>query len=168
MSGLTKPPISMLEAIGKPGSNVAFDGARLILETPEGATTGKTIVSGQFDDATGTINFLMGDGSVLSISGFITSNSIGQGPTGPTGPKGDPGADGLIGEPGPQGPQGCQGPPGIPGRTGAPGIPGAVGERGPIGPTGPQGPAGLDGVVKIFIQAEDPGSVGAGSLWVRP
>jgi hypothetical protein len=165
---LTKPPISMLSAVGKPGSNVSFDGARVVLEAPGEEVVGKTLVSGQFDDSTGTLVMLLGDGSTLSISGFITPNSIGVGVTGPTGPKGDPGADGLIGEPGPQGPQGCQGPPGIPGRTGAPGIPGAVGDRGPIGPTGPTGPAGLDGVVKIYIQAEDPGSVGAGALWVRP
>ncbi len=164
---LTKPPIDMLSARGKPGTDVQFDGAKVYLtETPE--STGAGVLGITYDDSQGQLSILLDSGHIIAVSGFLTSSSIGVGPTGPTGPTGPGGINGTIGGPGPQGPQGCMGPPGPPGRQGSPGLPGAVGERGPLGPTGPTGPQGDPGLLAVYIQVEDPGAVGAGSLWVRP
>lgn len=167
MGGLTRTPLSMLEARGAPNSDVRFDGREVNTQKDENINnTGVT--SGKFDDVTGTLSLTLVNGQSVEIRGFMTHGDIGVGPEGPQGIGGVDGTDGLLGEDGLQGPPGCQGPPGTPGVTGPQGEMGAQGEAGPPGMTGPTGPKGDDGQVDIYIQTEDPGAVGAGALWIRP
>lgn len=167
MGGLTRTPLSMLEARGEPGSDVRFSGEQV--HTEPGADINNTgIVNGNFDDASGTLTLNLMNGQKVQIRGFMTQSDIGTGPEGPQGLSGMNGTDGLLGEDGLQGPPGCQGPPGAPGPTGPKGEVGPQGKQGDIGPTGPTGPKGDDGQVDIYIQTEDPGAVGAGALWIRP
>lgn len=165
---LTKAKPGMIDPGGKVDSVLTSEGHKVVLKEGLESLQGKKLISGTFDDSNGTLQLLMEDGETLNISGFMTQSNIGVGATGPTGPTGAPGADGLIGGQGPQGPPGCEGPAGPIGRTGQPGQTGLPGERGPAGPIGPTGPQGPPGVLNVFIQSDDPGAVGAGSLWVKP
>lgn len=167
MGGLTRTPLSMLEARGVPNSDVRYDGFEV--KTQEDQNMNNTgVISGKFNDVTGTLSLTLVNGQSVEIRGFMTPGDIGVGPSGPQGIGGVDGADGLLGEDGLQGPPGCQGPPGTPGVTGPQGEMGAQGEAGPPGATGPTGPKGDDGQVDIYIQTADPGAVGAGALWIRP
>jgi len=167
MGGLTKTPLSMLEAHGEPDSDVRYSGEAVYTERDKDLNnTG--VHSGYFDDATGTLTLTLINGQQLQIAGFLTQGDIGQGPPGAQGISGTDGADGLLGEDGLQGPAGCQGPPGTPGATGARGQMGPQGEQGPMGPKGDKGDPGENGQVDIYIQSADPGPVGAGAFWVKP
>lgn len=163
---LTKTPLDMIQAQGEPGTDVEFDGKQLVL-TPQEAFL-NSVVNGTFDAVTGTLTLSLANGNTIDIDGFLTQGDIGDAAQGPQGPVGPAGADGLVGVAGPQGPQGCQGPPGPAGRTGAPGVQGPIGPAGPQGEKGDKGDSGDDGTVQVYIQAEDPGAVGAGALWIRP
>lgn len=167
MVGLTKTPLSMLLGKGSPGSDVTFDGKQVVV-TEEQDINNSGVVTGNFDDATGTLTLILVNGQKITVSGFMTRNDIGVGPPGPPGAPGAKGADGLLGADGLQGPTGCQGPPGTPGATGPQGIPGVKGEQGAPGEKGEKGDKGDIGTVNVFIQTEDPGAVGPGALWVRP
>lgn len=164
---LTRTPLSMLQGKAAPDTDVIFDGKNVVTKNLSDDDQ-RGITAGVYDDATGTLTLTLESGQKLSISGFITSSSIGRGATGPTGPKGDSGTNGVNGLDGEQGPTGCQGPPGTPGRQGAIGPTGPAGSVGPTGPTGPTGPRGDDGVVQVYIQTADPGAPGAGAIWVKP
>lgn len=165
--GLTKTPLSMLDAIGEPNSDVRFDGGEVIT-SPEQNINNLGVQSGFFDDATGILTLQLVSGQKIQVSGFMTQGDIGTGPAGAQGIGGVDGTDGLLGRDGDPGPAGCQGPPGTPGSTGPRGEMGPAGAEGPVGPIGPTGPKGEDGKVDIYIQSDDPGSVGAGALWIRP
>lgn len=164
--GLTRTPIEMIEAVGEPGTDVQFDGKDLFLADQE--QTLVSVTGGDYDSVAGVLTIQLSNGDTVEVPGFITQGDIGDAAQGPQGPAGPAGADGLVGVQGPPGPQGCQGPIGPAGRTGSPGVQGAVGPQGPEGPAGPQGEKGEDGRVQMYIQAEDPGAVGAGAVWVRP
>lgn len=163
---LTRTPIEMIEAQGAPGTDVQFDGKELFLADQQ--QTLVTVTGGNFDSVAGVLTITLSNGQELDVPGFLTQGDIGEAAQGPQGPAGPAGSDGLVGVQGTQGPQGCEGPPGPPGRTGSPGVQGLQGPQGPEGPAGPQGEKGEDGIVKMYIQAEDPGAVGAGAVWVRP
>lgn len=164
---LTRTPLAMLDAKGQPSSDVRFNGKEVVVENLEDNGQ-RGIVSGHYDDASGTVTLTLQSGEKLSITGFITASSVGKGPTGPTGPRGEQGINGIEGRDGDQGATGCQGPPGTPGRQGVIGPTGPAGAVGPRGETGPTGPRGDDGVVQVYIQTADPGAPGAGALWVKP
>jgi len=167
MGGLTRTPLSMLEARGRPNSDVRYDGKEVGTQEDEDINnTG--VIGGSFNDVTGTLKLTLVNGQSIEIRGFMTQGDIGVGPAGAQGIGGVDGTDGLLGEDGLQGPPGCEGPPGTPGATGPQGEMGAQGEMGPMGATGATGPKGEDGKVDIYIQSADPGAVGAGALWIRP
>lgn len=167
MGGLTRTPLSMLEAKGDPGSHLKYSGQRVFTERQQDINN-SGLASATFDDASGVLTLTLVNGETMQVRGFMTTGNIGTGPEGPQGLGGVDGTDGLLGMDGLQGPPGCQGPPGARGATGPRGAQGPQGELGPIGPTGATGPKGDDGQVDIWIQTEDPGAVGAGALWVRP
>lgn len=164
---LTRTPLTMLDAKGQPSSDVTFNGKEVVVQNLEDADK-RGLVSGVYDDATGTITLTLESGAKIAITGFITASSVGKGPTGPTGPQGESGINGTEGRDGEQGATGCQGPPGTPGRQGPIGPTGPAGQIGPRGETGPTGPKGDDGVVQVYIQTADPGAPGAGAIWVKP
>lgn len=165
--GLTKTPLSLLQARGAPNSDVRFSGSEVVTEADQNINNAG-IASANYDSQTGTLTLNLVNGSKMQITGFMTAGDIGVGPAGPQGNSGSNGADGLIGEAGERGVSGCAGPAGAPGATGPKGEMGPQGPEGPPGPTGPQGPAGKDGKVDVYIQTADPGAVGPGALWVRP
>ena len=164
---LTKTPLSMLEGKGTPNSDVRFTGTEVTTQQDQDINNAG-VVSGRFDDATGTLILTLVNGVEIKVPGFMTQGDIGVGPAGQQGISGADGTDGLIGADGQQGQQGCQGPAGAAGATGPRGQQGIQGPAGDIGPEGPRGEPGLDGALDVYIQTEDPGSVGAGALWVRP
>lgn len=170
--GITRVPLSLVQARGKAGDPVVFNGAGL--NTEQGTDTNAKLVGGTLDSATGTLNLKLSDGSTIKIEGFATPSSITQG--GIPGPQGLPGRDGvngLDGRDGERGPTGFQGPQGPRGVAGPQGERGPQGPQGPQGPTGPQGLRGDDGFVQIWIQNDPPeetngAAVVAGALWVKP
>lgn len=164
---LTRTPLSMLEAKGEPNSDVRFTGKEVTTQ-PDVDINNSGLQSAHFNDTSGILTLVLMNGESIEISGFMTQGDIGEGPVGPQGISGIDGTDGLLGQDGERGPTGCQGPPGTPGATGPRGEMGPQGPEGPQGPQGDKGDPGEDGVIDIYIQTEDPGSVGAGALWVRP
>lgn len=156
---ITKLPISMLET-----DNTARQGDRLVVEgqdvvtSPEDDSQTSELVSGRFDSMTGALTLELSNKSTITISGFLTETSIGEGPQGIQGPQGAPGVNGRNGLDGRPGIAGCIGPKGDPGpqgRTGPAGPigPGGEGSLGPEGPAGPTGPSGLDGKTPKFGRA---------------
>lgn len=165
---LTKTPLTMLDAKGIPGSDVRFDGEKVVLN-PEENPNNLGVVGGNFDDANGKLTLSLANGTELVVSGFMTQGNIGVGVAGAQGLSGADGTDGLLGADGFTGFTGCAGPAGAQGAQGPQGPAGPRGFTGPKGPTGPQGDAGQDGIVQIFIQTEDPsGSAMPGALWIKP
>lgn len=164
---LTKTPLVMLQARGSSDADVRLQaGTVVVREDIDVNNSG--VVSANFDDSTGTLSLVLVNGSTIRVSGFLTQGNIGTGLPGPPGPAGARGADGLLGADGAQGPTGCQGPPGTPGATGPRGAQGPQGPQGAPGEKGDKGDKGDTGTVSVWIQTDDPGAVGAGSLWVRP
>lgn len=116
-----------------------------------------------FNRKTGELNFIRNNGEVLTISGFLTSSQLGEGPRGRKGTKGRNGRTGYLGRDGKKGKKGCEGPlgakgiigdrgldgnDGLRGIIGLYGLPGAPGMMGPTGATGIegfQGPIGAEG-----------------------
>jgi len=167
MGGLTKTPLSMLDAYGDPDSDVRFSGESVFTSKDQNLNNAG-LHAGHFDDATGVLTVTLVNGQKMQIAGFMTQGDIGTGPAGSQGIGGVDGTDGLLGEDGLQGPAGCQGPPGTPGATGPRGEMGPQGGEGPPGIQGAKGDNGENGQVDIYIQTADPGPVGAGAFWVRP
>lgn len=167
MTGLTRTSLAMISAKGAVNSDVRFNGQQLEVRNDE-TVNSNGVVAASFDDVTGTLNLVLTNGTIIPVSGFMTTGNIGTGLPGPPGPPGSNGADGLLGQDGAQGPTGCQGPPGTPGATGPRGMTGAQGPAGVPGEKGDKGDKGDTGTVAIFIQTEDPGAVGPGAFWVRP
>jgi hypothetical protein len=164
---LTKTPLSMLEGKGPPNSDVRYTGSEITTRLDD-AINDSGLVSGRFDDSTGTLVLTLVNGTLLKVSGFMTQSAIGTGPEGQPGIGGQDGTDGLMGTDGDQGQQGCQGPAGRAGATGPRGQQGIQGPAGDPGPEGPRGDQGLDGVVDVYIQSDEPQNVGPAALWVKP
>lgn len=164
---LTRTPLSMLDARGKAQSDVTFNGKEVVVEDLS-VSEQHGVTSGAYDSTTGTVTLTLDSGDKIAITGFMTASDIGHGEVGPTGPKGDSGTNGVEGRDGETGATGCQGPPGTPGRQGIAGPTGPAGAVGPVGDIGPTGPKGDDGVIQVYIQTQDPGAPGAGSLWIKP
>lgn len=125
-------------------------------------------LAASFDPVAGVLQLAIPGFGALRVAGFLTTSAIGSGPEGMAGKRGTSGIDGLTPLDGRRGPDGCighDGPEGIAGKEGPRGREGQPGEPGPEGNKGDQG---KDGGMKVFYQTEDPGAVGAGSLWVRP
>jgi hypothetical protein len=164
MSGLTKLNLSMVSPPLQNGGVIA-SGQSL---TVDPKTIDLSEFSGYYDRTQGILTLNIPTIGKINIGNFPTSADIGTGRTGPSGRDGVAGVDGLIGETGQKGLQGCRGPEGPQGRQGERGPRGLTGPQGEQGIQGIQGNDGRDGRVLIFVQSEDPGSVGAGALWVRP
>lgn len=173
MTGLTKVPLQLIGASGRPNSDVRFNGKDVVVTPQQEDENDYGVGGGTFDATSGTLRLTLRNGAILELQGFMTQGDIGVGPAGPQGASGRDGRDGLNGIDGDQGSTGCQGPAGPPGRQGARGEQGLPGSTGPKGATGPTGPDGKDGFVQIWVQTEDPIStspqhVQAGSLWIKP
>lgn len=173
MTGLTKVPLGMLSAVGRPNSDVRFNGINVVVTPQQEDENDFGIKDGTFDATSGTLTLALRNGAALELTGFMTQGEIGVGPAGPQGAAGRDGRDGLNGIDGDQGSTGCQGPAGPPGRQGPRGEQGLQGNTGPKGATGPTGPDGKDGFLQIWVQTQDPIEtsplhVSAGSLWIKP
>lgn len=172
MSGVTKLPVSMLQARGVTGGTLKNTGTSVEV-AQDSDLMAPYPTTGSLDQSSGILTIELSDGSTIRIDGFFTTNSIVQGPAGPRGEKGRDGRDGNDGRDGDQGPTGCQGPAGPRGEQGPEGPRGPQGIQGPAGPQGIPGERGEDGFVQIFIQDNDPAEqegslVRAGTLWVKP
>lgn len=165
MTGITKPPLEMIAPITNVGT-VVSTGAGLAVEAPKSGDT--TELQIDYDNVTGTLTVTVPGYAPAKVSGFATVRDIGEGTQGRPGVQGRAGSDGSLGADGDQGRTGCPGPVGARGAPGKRGPAGQKGEPGDMGPTGPQGEPGKDGVMLVRIQADDPGPVGAGAIWVRP
>lgn len=173
MSNLTKVPLDMLSAAGKPGSNVEFDGKEIkiggVISTENPDIGNANVTGAHYDQATGSLIITFSNGYELKASGFMTSGNIGVGPAGPQGLQGQAGVDGLQGRDGQKGSTGEQGTSGPQGRIGATGPEGPRGDPGIPGAAGATGPQGEKGKVEVYVTAEDPGAeAGPGALWVVP
>lgn len=142
--------------------------ASMIATTPAPATSPAStlpdILSGSYDDTTGSIVLTMSDNSQIPIKGLPTTSSLGvgqkgaagndgrDGRDGKNGTNGTNGIDGVCGPVGPVGPVGNIGPigpAGVDGPQGPQGNIGPHGNTGPIGPEGPEGPEGQQGIQGI-------------------
>lgn len=151
---LTKPPLNMIQSDGAVNDIVVIGSDNEPTTTSPEAAKPVYPVNGGFDDLSGTFKLNLSDGSSISVGGFATTSSIGEGQRGLPGADGrdgrdgNPGPSGRDGKDGACGPQGEQGPiglPGPPGPQGEMGPQGEIGLPGPIGPEGQQGPQGIDG-----------------------
>lgn len=170
---LTKLPINMLQAVGRAGNPLQYNGVNVIVSEDRQDSNDHGVAGGTYDASIGTLTIVLKNGNFLELSGFPTVNTIGKGPAGPTGPAGVDGTDGLNGLEGKQGPTGCRGPEGPMGPAGKEGPMGPYGPTGPQGKEGPTGPAGEDGIVQMWIQSQDPmetapDHVKAAAIWVKP
>lgn len=170
---LTRTPLSMLQAAGRVGNPLRFNGVGVEVSSEQGDADDYGLSHAKYDALAGALELVLQNGEKIQVSGFPTVNSIGTGPMGPAGPSGVDGKDGLDGRPGEQGATGCEGPEGPQGPPGREGPRGPRGSTGPEGPVGPTGPAGADGIVQMWIQSDDPMNtasdhVKAGAIWVKP
>lgn len=163
MTGITRAPLALIDA-GQSSGDVVNTGQGLNIEQGENATA----LNGTYDNTTGTLTIAIPGQPLLRIEGFMTQSDVGTGREGVQGPQGVGGIDGIIGEGGLQGKTGCRGPQGPQGTPGPRGPRGQQGEQGAVGSTGGEGIPGVDGRVAIFISQNDPGAVGAGSIWIKP
>jgi hypothetical protein len=136
---LTRVPLTMLDpgANAQANDDVIYNGT--VIDVQPVASIGNQdiyVEFGEFDSEIGILLLTRTDGTVLQISGFMTSNNIGRGEPGLQGPKGTQGISGRNGK---------DGRPGLPGCTGPKGDQGPAGSAGPAGPTGPMGIQGLQG-----------------------
>lgn len=173
MTRLTRVPLNMVNATGRPGSRVEYDGRALVTVPVSEDANNYGLAAGAYDALAGVLTLELQNGATLKLEGFPTIETIGVGPQGSTGPKGVDGRDGLNGIDGEKGATGCQGPEGPRGRTGPQGEQGPPGPTGPQGTPGPTGPKGEDGIVQVWIQTDDPidtapDHVIAGALWIKP
>lgn len=160
---VTKVSMHMISPTTAAAGSVVAEGKALSVQ-PD-LTAGQS-VTGVFDPVMGITTISIPGYEPIHIRGYPTLSSMGTGRQGLPGFDGSPGVDGLLGAEGIQGPRGCRGPQGPQGKPGVRGPRGIEGPIGPTGSTGPQGIRGQDGRVQIYIQAEDPGAVGAGALWI--
>jgi len=161
---ITQVPTELITT-GKSVGQVVSDGRSLQIVPKD--TSIATNLYAYMDDASGTLTLGIPNFPELSISGFLTQASIKEGRSGKDGKDGDVGLSGLEGSDGEDGGRGCIGPQGPQGKRGMRGMRGKQGPNGEIGPTGPTGATGAAGSLQVFVQSEDPGDVGAGSLWVK-
>jgi hypothetical protein len=133
------------------------------------STTTTTEFTGNFDDVQGVLVLNIPNLGTLRISGFPTTTAVGVGQTGNTGASGRDGVDGTLGADGQRGADGCVGSQGQRGEVGKTGSRGQQGEQGQRGPTGEKGPTGADGVIKVYMQADEPVDAGIvpGSVWIK-
>ena len=141
---LTKPPLGMIQAAGAAGSVLTVGTNNGVAATTSSGVSPYPI-DGGFNDADGTLTFLLSDGSNISITGMPTTSSMGVGITGAAGINGINGTDGTDGKDGAVGATGGCGPQGVVGPAGPAGIVGPDGPAGTIGPMGQQGPPGTYG-----------------------
>lgn len=161
---ITLVPSDLISA-GNATGQVTSDG-RSLQVIPKNANIASSLYA-YMDDASGTLTLGIPDFPELSIKGFLTQASIREGREGKPGSDGDVGLSGLEGSDGEDGGRGCIGPQGPQGKRGMRGMRGKQGPNGEIGPTGPTGSTGKSGSLQVFVQSDDPGDVGAGSLWVK-
>lgn len=158
---MDKIPLISISAT-KEGSVVAEQGTLQVLEQTSAQ------LAGTFDSTSGVLTLNIPNYGTIEVAGFMTLADIGAGSSGRDGASGAQGLPGINARDGRVGADGCVGPAGEVGETGKTGARGKDGEVGPIGLEGPQGEAGKDGAPKIYFQADDPGAVGAGAIWIRP
>lgn len=161
---ITHIPSSLISAEGSTGQ-VTSDGRSLQIIPKDFSIA--TELYAYMDEASGTLTLGIPDFPELKINGFLTQASIKEGRAGKDGSDGDVGIPGLEGSDGEDGGRGCIGPEGPQGKRGMRGMRGRQGPNGEIGPTGPTGATGVSGGLQVFVQSEDPGDVGSGSLWVK-
>ena len=162
---ITKVPTELIEADGQASGNVQSDGNSLVIIPAD--TKIATELAVNYDDVSGTLTLSIPNYPVLTVQGFMTQADIKEGRVGRDGRDGYAGINGLDGEEGKEGARGCRGPQGPAGKRGQRGL---RGQRGPIGETGPtgfQGPKGKSGALQVFVQADDPGDVAPGAVWVK-
>ena len=133
----------------------------------ESNSTSTTTFAGSFDDVQGVLTLTIPNLGALRITGFPTTTAVGVGDKGDTGAAGRDGVDGTLGSDGQRGADGCVGPQGGRGEQGKTGARGQQGEQGQIGPTGATGPTGEPGVVKIYMQADEPLNANPGEIWIK-
>lgn len=118
------------------------------------AYNNEALVEAAFDEASGALNLVKRDGTLLKITGFLTQSDFGVGAPGSSGAAGRDGADGPDGDDGDEGAGGCagvegnageQGEDGEDGKDGPVGIPGPIGQTGNPGLRGPVGKKGKEG-----------------------
>ena len=160
---MDKVPLSAIETSAE-GSVASVDGALQVVVAPTDVTT----PSGAYDSVAGTLVLTLPEYGNVTVTGFPRLADMGQGPSGRDGAAGAEGLAGLTPRDGRQGSDGCIGQIGEEGKEGRPGARGVQGLQGPIGPTGPRGATGKDGKFAVYFQADDPGAVGAGAIWIRP
>lgn len=143
---LTRVPLPMIDpGLANVKDRAVFDGEDIVMQPNDTDDDVLQIVGGTYDATTGVLELKRSDNSSLTISGFLTTGSMGVGPTGPTGPQGRPGSNGRNGKDGRRGDPGCIGPKGDMGQDGPAGPRGLAGQNGATGPTGPEGPMGPTG-----------------------
>jgi len=162
---ITKVPTELIEANNQESGTVQSDGSSLVIIPADKNIATKLDVN--YDSVSGTLTLHIPDYPVLTVEGFMTQADIKEGRVGRDGRDGYAGINGLDGEEGQEGARGCIGPQGPRGKRGQRGL---RGQRGPIGETGPtgfQGATGKSGALQVFVQADDPGDVAPGAVWVK-
>lgn len=161
---LSKPQLSMIDP-GTDAGDIINTGNGLIVQQPDGKIVQKAYH--HFNDVSGVLTLGIPGFPEIQIGGLLTVRDIPEGRQGEIGFEGTDGADGLNGREGDQGHMGCIGPDGVRGRPGRRGARGQKGNTGRKGDPGEKGDPGDPGRFNVFIQDEDPGDVGPGSLWVK-
>lgn len=161
---LNRAPIEMLEA-GERSGNVVSTGQSLsVVQLDEDIATE---FSGHYDQILGILTLNIPGHKPVQFRGFLTNRDLREGRQGRPGESGSNGINGLDGNDGEQGHRGCLGPEGPRGRPGERGPRGQRGPKGTKGSKGEEGDRGKPGELMVFIQAEDPGPIGAGGIWVK-
>lgn len=160
---MDKVPLSAIET-SMDGQVNASDGALTVVV----ANTDATTPTGTYDGVAGTLVLTLPEYGAITVSGFPRLADLGQGPSGRDGAAGSAGLAGLTPRDGRQGSDGCIGQIGEEGKEGRAGARGVQGPQGATGPTGPRGLPGKEGKFAVYFQADDPGAVGAGAIWIRP
>lgn len=160
---MDKVPLSAIET-SVDGQVAASDGSLTVVVSNTDAST----PSGTYDNVSGTLVLTLPNYGAVSVSGFPRLADLGQGPSGRDGSAGSEGIAGLTPRDGRQGADGCVGQIGEEGKEGRAGARGVQGPQGVTGPTGARGATGKDGKFAVYFQADDPGAVGAGAIWIRP
>lgn len=161
---LSKPILAMIDPGSQPG-DIVSSGNGLKVEQSNSKIVKEAYH--HFNNVSGVLTLGIPGYPEIELRGLLTVRDIPEGKQGEIGYSGADGSDGLGGREGEQGHMGCKGPEGTrgrPGRRGARGQKGATGRKGDKGEVGDEGETGR---FNVFIQEEDPGDVGAGSLWVK-
>jgi hypothetical protein len=162
-------PLSMLKVSGQEGEHTIYDGTQLYLLHAENIKLRSIVrvLKITYDINAGLLSITMSNGSVKTLSGFLTDADIINlciGRIGDTGAAGIAGQSALGGRAGGIGPSGCvgvRGDPGPKGKVGAQGIRGAIGGSGPQGSRGDAGIKGFLGMIGAIGNEGPAGYIGA-------